>query len=223
MTAAPAAPHVLLINPNSSAATTQMMLQIAIAKAAGRLGIDTATATRSPTMIVNEAELAASEAEVIALARAARPDCKGIIISAFGDPGVTVLQSELDIPVIGLCEASMIVAAQNGRRFGIATVTPDLAGVIARRAASLGLADLYTGIRCPPGDPLTLARDPAGLQQALAAATRLAIRDGAEAVIIGGGPLGQAAEALQHQYAVPIIAPISSAVRLMIETLERKA
>ena len=213
--------HVLLINPNSSQATTQMMQSIAQSKAADGLRIEAVTATRSPTMITNEAQLAASVAEVVELGRAARPDCIGVIVSAYGDPGATELTDALDIPVIGICEASMIDAAQGGRRFGVATVTPDLADAIEGRAASIGLVDLYTGIRCSPGDPEELANDPANLHRELAAAIRLCIADGAEAVIIGGGPLGEAADQLQGQFDVPIIAPIRSAVALMTRLIEK--
>lgn len=215
------AKHVLLINPNSSEATTRMMLDIARNKAEGRLNIQAVTATRSPTMIVNVPQLAASSAQVIELGKAAGDDCIGIIVSAYGDPGVAVLKDSLQVPVIGICEASMIDASQGGRRFGVATVTPDLAVAIAARAASIGLADLYTGIRCTPGDPEALANDPENLRRELAAAIRLCIQDGAEAVIIGGGPLGEAAETLRDQFEVPIIAPISSAVRLMEEAVHR--
>lgn len=213
--------HVLLINPNSSQATTQMMQGIAQSRAADGLRIEAVTATRSPTMITNEAQLAASVAEVVELGRAARPDCIGVIVSAYGDPGATELTDVLDIPVIGICEASMIDAAQGGRRFGVATVTPDLAEAIERRAASIGLAGLYTGIRCSPGDPEELANDPANLHRELAAAIRLCIADGAEAVIIGGGPLGEAADQLQGQFDVPIIAPIRSAVALLTRLIEK--
>lgn len=43
--------------------------------------------------------------------------------------------------------------------------------------------------------------------------------DGAEAVIIGGGPLGQAAIALGDQFDVPLVAPISAAMRLLLSRL----
>jgi len=44
-------------------------------------------------------------------------------------------------------------------------------------------------------------------------AVRACLADGAQAVIIGGGPLGQAAVRLAQRFDVPIIAPISAAMR----------
>ncbi|HTV69221.1 MAG TPA: aspartate/glutamate racemase family protein, partial [Rhizobiaceae bacterium] len=124
------------------------------------------------------------------------------------------------VPVVGICEASMIEASRGGRRFGVATVTPDLADAINARAVGLGLSHLYTGIRLTSGDPLELTRDPQRLQAALAEQVEACVaRDGAEAVIIGGGPLGQAADILQKLFTTPIIAPVPSAVRHIIGQL----
>jgi Asp/Glu/hydantoin racemase len=46
--------------------------------------------------------------------------------------------------------------------------------------------------------------------------------DRAEAVIIGGGPLGQAATALVQSFGQPVIAPIPSAVRRLMTVLENR-
>ncbi len=59
---------------------------------------------------------------------------------------------------------------------------------------------------------------------ALAGAIEVCIvQDGAEAVIIGGGPLGEAARKLQPMFTVPIIAPIPSAVARIIGLITARA
>jgi Asp/Glu/hydantoin racemase len=216
-------PYVLLINPNSSEATTEMMLDIAQRTANGRLRLKGATADQSPPMIINDMQLKASAKQVIDISERQSSNCQGIIVSAYGDPGVVYLRETHATPVIGICEASMIVASQGGRRFAVATVTPELAAAIEARAVYLGLGHLFTGIRCTPGDPQKLAGNSHRLREELAAAVELCIMDGAEAVIIGGGPLGEAAEYLRTKFDVPIIAPISSAVELMVAALENTA
>jgi Asp/Glu/hydantoin racemase len=76
---------------------------------------------------------------------------------------------------------------------------------------------VFTGIRLTPGDPVALAGDPVRLQQCLAEAVATCFDDDrAEAVIIGGGPLGQAATALAQSFRQPVIAPIPSAVRRLV-------
>ncbi len=209
--------RVLLINPNTSAATTAMMVAIAQAAAPRGVRVTGVTARHGVAMIVAAAELEAAAAEVVALGRSHAADVDGIIIAAFGDPGLDALRAAVTLPVVGICEASMREAAADGRRFGVATVTPGLAGPIAARARALGLGARYTGIRLTPGDPIALAADPPSLEAALAGAIARAIADdGAEAVVIGGGPLAAAADALAERHAVPVIAPIPAAMRQML-------
>lgn len=212
---------VLLINPNTSSATTEMMVGIARAAAAGAVAIRGATASRGVPMIVDEEELSSAEAEVLRVGRREGHGVSGVIVAAFGDPGLDPIRADLGLPAVGLCEASMREAAARGRRFGVATVTPGLRGLIDRKATALGFGALYTGTRLTAGDPRVLAADPVGLEEALAAAVDACIRlDQAEAVIIGGGPLGRAASALGSRFPVPVIAPIVAAVHGLLRLLE---
>lgn len=215
--------RILLINPNSSRATTEMMVGIAREALPDGFAVDGVTATRSPPMIVTRLALAAAGAEVGEIGVARAGGCAGMIISAFGDPGLEALRARVRPPVVGICEASMLAGARCGRTFGVATVTPDLAAPIAERAHALGLGARYTGLRCTPGDPVALANDAAGLLEGLEAAVRACIaEDGAQAVVIGGGPLGRAAASLQSRFATPVIAPIPCAVERLVALIRRQ-
>lgn len=208
---------ILLINPNTSDATTQMMARIARQALPAGWPLEAVTAADGPPMIVDEPELRAAAVEVERCwQRLGGAAWSGVIVSAFGDPGLPALRAATRLPVAGLCEASMLEAAAGGRRFGIATVTPQLADAIAARAQALGLSAQYTGIRLTDGEPRALAADAQALTEALAGAVARCIADGAEAVIIGGGPLGEAAHALAPRFTVPVIAPIPAAVRFVL-------
>jgi allantoin racemase len=212
-----AAHRILLINPNSSGATTAMMVAIATSAAPAGTVVVGATAMRAPGMIVTPEALTASGSEVLDIAQAHANDCDGIIVAAFGDPGLRAVRATLAVPSVGIGESAMLDAARNGRRFGVATTTPLLKAAIDALPEELGLQPSYTGTRFADGDPQALMRDPAQLRAALAAAVEACVtQDGAEAVIIGGGPLGEAARALQPMFSVPVIAPIPSAVARII-------
>jgi Asp/Glu/hydantoin racemase len=209
--------RILLINPNTSRATTEQMA--AIAKGVAPAGADVVgvTAPRGVPMILTGDELAAAEPTVVEMAASCAGDIDGIIIGAFGDPGLAALRERVAVPVVGIAEASVLEAAEGRRRFGVATTTPALVDFIAARVRALGVASLYTGIRLTPGEPMALVPDPPRLVEALAAAVRESIdEDGADAVIIGGGPLGQAAIALAQRFTTPIIAPIPAAMRRLL-------
>jgi len=205
--------RVLLINPNSSQATTAMMVQIAQSTASPDVEIVGATAPHSPPMITDAVALAAAAPQVVEIGVSMSKDVAGIIVSAFGDPGMEELRRSVGIPVVGIAQAAMLAASANGRRFGVATTTPQLVASIDARAAELGLAHLYTGTRLTSEDPVKLTADPARLVEALRVAVAACIQlDKAEAVIIGGGPLGNAATALAPMFSIPVIAPIPAAV-----------
>jgi len=212
--------RILLINPNSSQATTEMMVRIAQSAAVSGVEIVGATSPHSPQMIVDPTALAAAAPQVVALGLAADKGIAGIIVSAFGDPGMEELRRRAPVPVVGIAQAAMLAAAANGRRFGVATTTPQLVAAIDARAAELGLAALYTGTRLTTEDPVRLVADPARLTEALRGAVTACIeRDHADAVIIGGGPLGNAATALTPLFTIPVIAPIPASVHLLMQSL----
>src|SRR5262249_37396111 len=145
--ASAAGTRILLINPNTNKATTDMMVQIAQSAAPNDIEIVGATAPHGPLMIVDPEALAASAPQVVELGAGLGKGASGIIISAFGDPGWADLRRQVSIPVVGIAEAAMLAASENGRRFGVATTTPKLVLSIDARATELGLAKLYTGTR----------------------------------------------------------------------------
>ena len=193
-----------------------MMVGIAQRVVPDAITVAGATATRSPRMIVTADALAAAADEVVEIGLRQASAVSGIIVSAFGDPGLAELQRRLPIPVVGICEASMKEASAGGRRFGVATTTPDLVEAIGQRAGDYGVVEQFTGVRLTAGDPVEVTADPAQLRGALARAVAACFDDGAEAVIIGGGPLGQAAEDLTRMMRRPIIAPIPAAARRLL-------
>ena len=220
-------PNILLLNPNTNATTTQMMVDIAQACFPPGFTVTGITAQTGVPMIVNEAEMQAAVLEVERTWLRANADTSiatawdGVIISAFGDPGIARVRATAKVPVVGICESSLLDGAAGGRRFGVATVTPALADLIQADIDRLQLGALYTGIRLTEEEPRALAADPAKLLQTLTDAARLCLEaDGADAVVIGGGPLGQAAIEIQRQLDAPIIAPIPSAVRRLLKALQ---
>lgn len=201
-----------------------MMVAIAQAVAGDGFDVTGATATRAPPMIVLPAALAAAAAEVVEMALANQAGCDGIIVAAFGDPGLAGIRAHTKTLTVGIAEAAMLEAAEGGRRFGVATTTAALTAQIDARVNDLGLTAQYSGTRVTEGDPSLLTADPERLRASLAQVVQTLIsRDGADAVIIGGGPLAQAAAVLRPIFSIPIVAPIPAAVRRIVRTIKLDA
>ena len=112
----------------------------AIAQAAAPAGtvIDALSAPYGVPLITNEEALAQSAKAVQALTGAittAPPD--GVIIAAFGDPGLAALRLRLSCPVTGIAEAGMAEAGTGRRPFAVVTTTPDLVSSITGLAPGL--------------------------------------------------------------------------------------
>ena len=148
-----------------------------------------------------------------------------IIVSAFSDPGLAELRAKVDIPVFGIGEEVFHEAARGNREFGIVTVTPDkgLIESFKEKAAALGYAKLYRGVRVTPGDPIELVKSPEKLDAALAKEVKESIeKDGAKAVIMGGGPLSASALRLQPQFDVPLVIAVNAAARAAVKAITAK-
>lgn len=209
--------RLLLLNPNTNAETTASMRFIAQAAAAPGTLIDAMSAPFGVPLITTEQTLATAAAAVQALSgqiAAVPPD--GVIVAAFGDPGLEALRLRLSCPVTGIAEAAMAEAGSgNSRSFAVVTTTPGLVGSIEARARTYGHGRTLRGVVLTEGDPHAVMADHDRLVEALAKACAHAIETwSVQALVLGGGPLGVAAQALSDRFPIPIIAPVPAAVRL---------
>lgn len=211
-------PQVLLMNPNSHVATTAAMVTIAQRYIPNTEGW---TARGGPDLLATMELLAASALQVEAADIPARFD--GVIVAAFGDPGRAALCARLNIPVVGIGESAALAASKDGRPYAVVTHTPALVTGIDALMRSSAPEGTYLGTFLTKGDPHALGADPDALDAALLTATHNAHAAGAEAVIIGGGPLGEAADRLYNSTPCALIAPIPEAARRLLYILQDDA
>lgn len=212
--------YVLLINPNTSAATTAMMVAAARRMLPPGIALRGITAARGPAMITDVATLADAVGEVVRLGTSEASGVDALVVAAFGDPGLTRLRGLLPIPVVGIGEAAVRDAAKGGRRFGIATTTPGLVRSVEANIRLLGLEAGFTGVRIAEGDPVALAANPGLQAAALFRTVSMCLEaDGAEMVVVGGGPLTDAAAQLARQFGDRIVEPVPAAVGHLLEQL----
>jgi allantoin racemase len=218
--------QVIVVNPNSNQRTTDLMTGIA-AEILNPEGLDVVglTAAEGPAMIIDPVSLQVSATYVQAAVHSYLRNTGGstvvaVIVAAIGDPGRGALASDLDIPVVGIGQGSIDAAASSGRRFGMATSTPLLAGSLGSLVEEHGQTQWFTGVRLTPSEPLVLAADPEQqFQELLGAVRKASLDDGAEAVIIAGGPLSETARRLASAGVAEIIQPVPSACSMVLRVL----
>lgn len=207
--------RIALLNPNTNTEATRLMLESAQRVLPHWARVEGRTAPRGTPLITNNAALDAA-AQVVATygCEVAAEGFDVVVVAGFGDPGLQVLRALLPIPVVGIAEAGIREAGAGGRRYSIVTITHDLHASLQRSAFDYGHGSNLASIRFTQGDPLLLANNAQALELALLHTSQQAItHDGAQAIVIGGGPLARAANAIAPQLSVPLIEPVAAAMR----------
>jgi Asp/Glu/hydantoin racemase len=208
--------RIALLNPNTSVLATDVMLAVARRVAPPGVQVEGHTLTQGEALIAEPASLARAGDGVVARAPALRAEgFDSLIVAGFGDPGLAQLKVAWGLTATGLGEAGIREAAEGGRRYAIVTVTPALHANLVQAAHTHAPPAQFAGVRYTRGRPEQLVLSAPDLHAALLEACEAAVRlDGAEALVIGGGPLAGAAEALSAQLAVCVVNPVGAAVRL---------
>ncbi|MCS3431694.1 aspartate/glutamate racemase family protein [Klebsiella sp. BIGb0407] len=212
---------IALINPNSSVATSEMMGRLAEACLPDGFRLQVITAEKTPEMLVTTQDITLAKLEVERLAMAVAKSVDAIVVGAFGDPALSKLREVISVPAIGIGEASLLAASLGQRPFAVVTVTPGLRDSISGYIGRLELSHLCRGVFITEEDASLLMDDPRYLEQQLYQASLLAIAKGAEAIVIGGGPLAPAAERLKTRLPVPVISPLIAGICSAVEQISK--
>lgn len=219
----PGGRRVCLVNPNSNAEATGRMVAIARSTAPEWMTIEGRTTLASPRLIVDDAGSLAAARAVVEDAADGVDYGDGVILSAFIDPGIDRLRERLSVPVVGIGESALAEAAALGR-FAVVMTTPALTDALRHYVTSLGLIGKLVSVPGTAEEPHALMAVPERVVAALDSLIRRAVEDdGAEAVVVGGGPLADAARELAPISPVPLIQAVPAAVRRMTAILAAEA
>lgn len=208
-------PLIRILNPNGAADVTARLAAAARAHAQGAARIEAWMAEDGPARgIATPAALAAAEAAVLRLAVRGR-DAQGLVIGAFGDPGLGAARAASRIPVAGLGEAGIRAAAAHGR-FAVLTLGPAMHAAIAARIEGMGLADRLDGIEFLDAAIPEVAADPARFApKAREAAARAAAR-GAQALLLGGAPFAGMGRVAGLGAPIPVLDGLAEAIDALL-------
>lgn len=174
------------------------------------ISIEIKSISEVPSVVEDAYSLAQVGARILNAVKALSKLYDAIVVSCFEiDP-----PRKLGVPVIGLGDASIISGSLHGRKFTILAPNQYLAELLHRRVLEKGLAPSLASVRVvkPVG---------CDLFSALLIESRKAIEeDGARAIVLGYPAWRKFSEALGEKLGVPIIEPLSTAIRLL-ETILR--
>lgn len=206
---------IVLINPNSTAAMTQAMLQTA-RQTVPTIDIEGWTSHDGPPAIQGEADGVAASApllELVKKASAQGADC--IIIGCFDDTALPEARALADCPVIGIGQAAYTVAALAGGRFSVVTTLAVSVQILEDNIRSYGLWDHLGRVHASNVPVLALESDPEASARAIEETVRKVIaEDKVQTVVLGCGGMVDIEQQLAHLGEVKFIDGVRAATHI---------
>jgi len=205
---------LLLINPNISESVSELIRAEAERCASPGTVIEVLTAPFGVAYIETrfEALIGAYAAAQLVAEHHERFD--GVIVAAFGDPGLAALREVLPCPVTGLTEAALASACLLGQRFSIVAISQRIRAWYHETVLACGLDGRLASIRGLDEPLADIANVQASQGERLVKlAERCVDEDGADVIVLAGAPLAGLARTLRDRLPVPAVEGVSSAVR----------
>jgi Asp/Glu/hydantoin racemase len=206
--------RILLLNPNTTEAVTELMAAAGRAVASAGTEIVPMTAPRGFPYISTRAEAQIGGAVALEMLAEVHRSVDGAIMAAYGDPGLLGARELFDIPIVGVSEAAMLTACMVGQRFVIVTFATALTswyrdcvemhGLMGRCAGIFALDQAFSSIAEVQNEKLDLL---------VSLANKAIGAMGADVMIFAGAPLAGLAGKVRHRIPVPIIDPVAAAVK----------
>jgi allantoin racemase len=204
--------RVCLLNPNSTEAMTEAMVAAARAVASPGTTIEGLTASEAPATIEGYRDGALAAAAVATIVEESGDAFDAFVIACFGDPGLHAARETFAGPVVGIAEASFMLAIALGYRFAILTNTDADVPEMEELARRYGLAERCSGVEAVELGVAEADSDREAAFAAYEAAGRRAIEAGAEVLCLGCGPMLGLREGLERALEVPVVEPVPAGV-----------
>lgn len=206
--------RILVINPNISEDVTKLIEQESRRAASPNTELIFDTAQFGVAYIETRMESLIGGYATACLAAEHYGEYDGLVVAAFGDPGLLGMKELLPCPVVGMTEAALASACLLGQKFSIIAISSRIAAWYGECVERSHLSTRLASIRSL-NDPLrnigTVQEDHSERLKALA--KEAVEKDGADVIILAGAPLAGLARSLQGQLPVPVVDGVSSAVR----------
>ena len=207
---------IMVINPNSSLEMTNHIRRVLEQIKNEDTELNVTCPEGGPLAIENAYDEAMCQPGVLALvARANREKYDAVLLACFSDPGLEAARVISDIPVLGIGEISMHVAAMMGERFTVLTMTSKRVAAKEAEVWHFKLRDSAAPVR-PLG--MSVAEIEADEQRArrqiLRVAEEAAREDGAEVIVLGCAGMAGYAEGIREKLGLEVIDPTSVALKV---------
>jgi allantoin racemase len=199
--------RILVVNPNTSASMTDRLRRELEGVKDRATELTVTNPAEGPAAIESAADEAQAIPPMLALIREAAPRHDAVVIACFSDPGLEEARTLVSIPVVGIEESSLHLAAQLGR-FTILTSRCARVPAKVEHVEHLGLSSRLASVRPLEMGVLEMDADPDQARARILQVGAEAFReDGAEVIVLGCAGLAGHAVALGVALGLTVIDP----------------
>jgi allantoin racemase len=206
--------HLLVVNPNTTGSMTEKIGAAARLAASPATMVEAVTSTMGPVSIEGYYdEVFAVPGLLLEIARGERAGTAAAVIACFDDTGLDAARAMASIPVVGICEAALSLAAFVAQRFTVVTTMERSRVPIENLVRRYGMAE-RAKVRAADIPVLSLEDPGSGASHRLEAEIERAIeQDKAEAIVLGCAGMTDLAASYQRKYGLPVVEGVGAAVR----------
>jgi len=208
--------RIFVINPNTSESVTEHIRRTLEAIKRPDTEITVVNPAHGPVSIESAYDEALAGPPTLELVRRANEEgYDAIVIACFSDPALDAAKELSDIPVIGIEEASMHVAAMLGHKFSITTAFRSRVPTRDLHVRLRGVESAYASTLVMNMPVLEMDAHPEKAKARILELARRAVEeDGAEVIILGCAGLAGYAEDIERELGVVVLDPTSVAFKL---------
>ncbi|HEY3313588.1 MAG TPA: aspartate/glutamate racemase family protein [Anaerolineales bacterium] len=210
--------RILLINPNTSESFTRKIQMIADQYALPTTKAVAVNPTSGPRSIECIYDELLSSPGTLKTALGHLDDFDAFVIACYSDhPTIYALREITDKPVLGIAEASMLIACMLGVKFSVVTTNREWEPLLWDAVRHYGLAERCASVRSTGMPVLALeSASPEETYQMILNASRQALeQDGAEVICLGCAGMAGLDKQLQADLNVPVVDGVIGALKLL--------
>jgi len=213
--------RLLVANANTSDSITRLLAEVAGAAASPGTEILQATGPFGAAILSSRADNAVGHHAIIAAVAEQAGTFDAVLVAVSMDTAVPALREALAVPVVGMTEASLLMACLLGGKFGLVTFSKRSTAPYRELVESYGLERRLAGIRTIDMSFARVFEDRATTHGAIVKAGQRLVDDcGAEAIIPIGAAAAGVAPRIQPRLPVPVVDGVACGV-LLCEALVR--
>lgn len=210
--------RILIINPNTSEDFTQKIRESAVEFASRGTDVVCMTAASGPRSIEGVYDELLSSQGTLKVFLSEKDRFDGFIFACYSDHPVIYAAREItEKPVVGIAEASMLMACTLGHRFSVVTTNAEWEPLLADAVRHYGLKSRCASIRSTGLAVLALeGMSSAKVEALIEQSAREAIeRDGAEVICLGCAGMTGLDKKLEEKLGLPVLDGIVCALKIV--------